>query len=336
MDLLRKISCVLMIGFSIYQVSAQMPADTLGFKNMILVTGGRFIMGETGSFKNPAHGVELNNFYIGKFEVTLVEFTQFINETGYITVAEKMLKEKRSPAVSVLKGKELIWSDKATWRNPGFKQQPDEPVTCVTWSDAIAYCNWLSKKHGQTPVYTINDSYDFMTWPNDWNTSRMNVRVKCNLKSGFRLPTAAEWEYSAQGGAKTQNFIYSGNNSLDEVGWYKDNSNKRTHLIGQKKANELGIYDMSGNVCEWCQDSYTSDKTPYQNSEYKVVAGNEIIYELNPCFDYNSNLQVVRGGSWFDDVGYLLILKSWAYKFSETSTFHGFRIVCPVLTKNKN
>ena len=157
------------------------------------------------------------------------------------------------------------------------KEKPDDrgwgrgnrPVINVSWLDAVAYCNWLSEQHHLTKVYTINGDQVTADWKAD----------------GYRLPTEAEWEYAARGGNKSKGYKYAGSNDLDEVAWYSGNSGRTTHPVGQKKPNELGLYDMSGNVWEWCQDWYDNDY--YKNSPKE-----------NPKGPASGTYRVLRGGSW--------------------------------------
>ena len=155
--------------------------------------------------------------------------------------------------------------------NPSRFKGDNRPVENVNWFDAVKYCNALSKKEGRTPVYRINGSSVTANWSAD----------------GYRLPTEAEWEYAARGGKNSRGYKYSGSNSVGGVGWYNVNSGSKTHPVGQKQANELGLYDMSGNVWEWCWDWYGDYSSGSQR---------------DPSGPPSGSLRVTRGGSW-DYVG---------------------------------
>ena len=158
-------------------------------------------------------------------------------------------------------------------KNPSRFSDCDEcPVEKVSWYEAIAYCNRRSGLEGLQPAYII--SGETVTWDRRAN--------------GYRLPTEAEWEYAARGGNKSEGYTYSGSNGLAAVGWYTGNSGGRTHPVGQLQPNELGLYDMSGNVWEWGWDWYYAG---YYRSSPKD----------NPTGPSTGSLRVVRGGSWGGD-----------------------------------
>jgi formylglycine-generating enzyme required for sulfatase activity len=143
--------------------------------------------------------------------------------------------------------------------NVGAGRGDNYPVTEVNWHDAVKWCNARSEKEGRTPVYLL----DGTTYKTGTGLSNLGSVTGGNMvylspsANGYRLPTATEWNWAARGGMQTRGYMFSGSNDLNAAGWFLTNSGGAIHEVGKKAANELGIYDMSGNVMEWCESGYS-------------------------------------------------------------------------------
>ena len=239
---------------------------------MVPVEGGTFMMGRDSKkdpirgmeFSNeiPRHKVIVNSFMIGKYEISVKEYKEFAKATS-----KRMPSSPDSSWFAEHPDTKLYYplSKRQWW---GWKDY--YPMQNVSWYDAVEYCNWLSQKQGLEKCYKIDGE----------NTI-------CDFsKNGYRLPTEAEWEYAARGGKKSKGYNYSGSNDPKSVAWYDESTGLKGPMkIGTKKPNELGIYDMSGNVWEWCFDFYSS--------KYYAVSPKD-----NPKGSGRTIYRVIRGGSW--------------------------------------
>ena len=189
---------------------------------------------------------------------------------------------------------------------PPWEYAGDNPAVYVNWFDAALYLNWLSERHGKQKVYQLTNPQEGL-----WGTV-YDVEIFPD-SNGYRLPTEVEWEFAARGGNKTQGYEYSGSDTLDVAGWYSDNANSRTHPVGQKKPNELGLYDMSGNVWEWCRDWYAD----YDAEKTDNPTGS----------DEEGAYRVVRGGSWYDLPGYCRVACRNGFSPVGRHFIIGFRLV---------
>ncbi len=284
------------VGFRV-QAKVKTPAVD-DFIEMVYVQGGTFQMGSNDgeSEEKPVHTVTVDDFYIGKYEVTVAEFEKFINATNYQTDADK------GGNSWVYTNSEWKEEDGVNWRYDakGDKRPRSDynhPVIHVSWNDAVAYCNWLKKTTGKA----------------------------------FRLPTEAEWEYAAGGGNKSNGYKWAGINSESSLYRYANFADKNTDFswatksqndnytytapVGEYSPNELGIYDMTGNVWEWCSDWYDSDY--YENSPRN-----------NPQGASSGRYRVLRGGSWISEPNRCRVANR-SYSSSNRHSSIGFRLVFP-------
>ncbi|MCB9291560.1 MAG: SUMF1/EgtB/PvdO family nonheme iron enzyme [Lewinellaceae bacterium] len=244
------------------------------YPTMVPIKGGQFKMGCDSTVDvncqsdETLHPTEVGDFEIAATETTLWQFSIYCEAEG-------------------IDINEFIY---AGWGIDGAR-----PVVYVSWYETLPYANWLSGQQGKEEIYKL----EIPEKPNDLGDREGEIdwqdpdSINWNA-DGYRLPTEAEWEYAAKGGRPEQKYIYSGSDTLDLVGWYSSNSNSRTQPVEEKRRNSLGLYDMSGNVWEWCWDWYNN----YPDSLIIDYIGPK---EHNPEI---GRLRVLRGGSWSLNASY--------------------------------
>lgn len=241
---------------------------------LVYIPAGKFTMGspETESGREaqetPHEVVLTKGFYMGEHEVTVGQFKQFVADTKFQTDGER--DGKGAYGIDEA-GKIDTKQSKYTWKSPGFEQTDEHPVVNVSWSDAKAFCNWLSEKE----------------------------------KKPYRLATEAEWEYACRAGTKT---AYAHGNNPEELathgngadatarakysGWTIGIKAKDGHVftapVGQYQPNAFGLYDMHGNVWEWCEDWYAPNSYPKET-------------QVDPVGPATGTAKVQRGGGWSSD-----------------------------------
>ena len=290
--------------------------------NMIYISGGSYKMGNfagTGfANERPVHDVFLDSFYMSKYQLTVGEFRDFVEESKYITDCEK---QKGGKVFLIENGIQKFYHDSlASWKYIGYVPDDSQPVTFVSWIDAVNYCNWRSKKENLQCCYSIIGDSVF------WDKSA----------KGYRLLTEAEWEFVARDGGKNIKFSW-GNDSIPIINGQnaaniKDETFKKanspdiklkpvwngyedgylyTSPVGSFAPNELGIYDICGNVYEWCWDWFDDNYysvSPVHNPDGPSIGKKRVCRNIGYACPIEYIGTTRRGAgypnSFFDNIGF--------------------------------
>lgn len=279
--MMRKITSYFIILIVIaITVSACSQAQSHSSDPFVFVEGGQFV-NTTSQFYG--ENVTIDSFYIGRHLITQKEWVEVMGT------------------------------------NPSEFKGDSLPVEMVSWYDAIIYCNERSVKEGLKPYYTIDKLLIDPHNKSEYDDVKWTVTINEGA-NGYRLPTEAEWEYAASGGQLSKSYVYSGSNDANEVAWYWQNAgdkkltgdwnwpaiqhnNNQTKRVGLKKGNELSLFDMSGNVREWCWDWFEDETIP--SGVYRVV----------------------KGGGWLADVSTAEIAYSGKFEANGFGPDQGFRVI---------
>ena len=213
---------------------------------MVWLPGGTFMMGSPegvgGDNEHPQHEVTLEHYAVGQYPVTVAEFSRFVEATGYRTEAVQ-----GDGAFVRNKGNWNQTKD-ASWKKPYFEQTEQNPVVCISWNDAKAYCDWLGEQTGQV----------------------------------YGLLTEAQWEHASRAGSNARYCYGDDEAGLGDYAWYSNNANGQTHPVGKKKPNAWKLHDLHGNVWEWCAGWYADD---YYQQLAKEVGRNKVVPRPFPAMD---------------------------------------------------
>jgi len=211
-----------------------------------------------------------------------------------------------------------MWTEVMENNLSAFKGD-NKPIESITWWEALEFCNKLSEKYGLEPVYDLSKSTQGILMIKELGGEIVYPDV-ANFKNteGFRLPTEVEWEWFARGGQvaieqETFDYTYSGSNSINKVAWYDRNSGSKTQDVGLKKPNQLGLYDCSGNIWEWCYDTTENIEN---GKSYTCKA-----------FDSSNIYRRLKGGSWYEDDNVCTVrCRNYAHAIDANDVV-GFRLV---------
>jgi len=304
---------------------------------MVFITGGEFQMGDafndaTTEYELPVHSVKIDSFYIGKYEITNSQYCEFLNaeltsDLIYVDPNTKNIKNIDNDLIycstSLNNPPSQIEYNNGTFivLSKNGRNMDNDPITLVSWYGAAAYCNWRSK---QANYHTC---YDPITWQCDFT------------KKGYRLPTEAEWEYAARGGFASRRFSWADPNTIshnqanykadsdfyvydvsDTTGYHpdwNDGIEPYTSPVGSFPENGYGLYDMTGNAFEWCNDWF--DASYYEISSFNNPTGPE-------SSPYTPTRNVLRGGSWYDTADRCRVSYRYSWPTNNTRPGIGFRI----------
>ena len=269
--------------------------------------------------------MEIPNLYVGKIEITQDEWETYMR---YYYAKEK----GKEPKIEVMADVNFVGHSSGKVGAPTshyglshdkiYKEKDtiDFPVYAISYYEAIIYCNTLSTMNGLTPCYSIGPTTDLSKFE---ATSPVWKRIVCNFTAnGFRLPTEAEWEFAAREGKALNSNLYSGSANINSVAWYGENSGITSHNVATKDPNSLQLYDMCGNVAEWCWDYYSVN----------LVSGSQ----TNPHGPTIGEMHVKRGGSWLDDPQQCTVFYRSGSAPNGKSSSLGFRVCQTILMEQQN